>query len=69
MRLQMTSYIDDDANNSTIHAVFNGTKADAAKLRKDLKSAGMREIVTTAVDVPTDKPGLIQYLNKLVGHD
>lgn len=49
---------------SEIHWV--GSQADAAKKRKELVSSGFKraEIETVEVDVPTDKAGLLVWLNK-----
>lgn len=63
MRLYLTSYFDDETG--TTGQQFDGTQADASKRRKTLKTQGMRDIETTDKDVPTDKAGLMAYLNKL----
>ena len=67
MRLYLTSYIDDEKNDSIQRGIYVGTQADAAKSRKGLKAQGMRNIETKEVDVPTDKAGLMTYLNTLIG--
>lgn len=41
-----------------------GTQAQQAVGKKQLKTDGMEEIQTHAVDVPTDKPGLLAWLNE-----
>lgn len=53
---------------------FAGTQADARKTRidfeapfKSLKPKDRPEVTVEEVDVPTDKKGLIEYLNELVG--
>lgn len=68
MRLYLTSYIDDEVekNDSIQCGVYVGTQSDAAKCRKDLKAKGMRKIETKEVDVPTDKAGLMAYLNGVI---
>ena len=66
MRLYLTSYIDDEKNDSVQCGNYVGTQADAAKSRKNLKGLGMRNIETKEVEVPTDKAGLMTYLNTLV---
>ena len=54
--------------------VFAGTQADARKTRiefeapfKHLKPKERPEVTVEDVEVPTDKAGLIAYLNSLVG--
>lgn len=42
---------------------WQGTQADAAACRKDLKAKGHTSIETVDVDVPTDKAGLLEWLN------
>ena len=64
MRLYLTSYIDDES--AKVKRTFTGTQADASKGRVALKKDGMREIETKEVEVPTDKAGLIGYLNGLI---
>lgn len=66
MRLYLTSYIDEQ-NDNAHQGVYHGTQSDASKSRVALKKEGMRNIETKDVDVPTDKAGLMAYLNKLVG--
>ena len=53
---------------------FAGSQADARKTRIDfeapfkaLKPKNRPEVTVEEVDVPTDKKGLIEFLNKLVG--
>jgi len=65
MRLYLTSYIDDQ-DDTIQQSVYHGTLSDASKSRVALKKDGMRDIKTEDVDVPTDKAGLMAYLNKLV---
>lgn len=62
MKLYRTDYIDDGDSNAAHHS-WTGTLADASKERKRLKLEGFRSIETTEVDVPTSKPGLIEWLN------
>lgn len=48
------------------HASWVGSQAEAASTRKRLTPEFRRaEITTSEVDVPTDKQGLIQFLNAL----
>lgn len=49
-------------------AKFVGTQADTASERKRLLAAGWhrKEITTAEIDVPTDKAGLISFLNVLL---
>lgn len=46
---------------------FVGTQEEAAARRKALVEAGARraELTTEEVEVPTDKKGLIEFLNSL----
>lgn len=53
---------------------FAGSQADARKTRidfeapfKSLKPKDRPEVTVEEVDVPTDKKGLIEFLNELVG--
>lgn len=52
---------------------YSGTQADARKVRiteeaqyKDMKPKDRPTVAVEEVDVPTDKAGLLAYLNKLV---
>lgn len=47
---------------------FVGTQSAGATLRKELGEQGFKrkDIVTAEVDVPTNKEGLIAFLNDLV---
>ena len=49
----------------TLNIFYVGTQADAASKRKDLTAEGFarKEITTEDVDVPTDKAGLLAFLN------
>lgn len=66
MRAYLTSYLDDQKNDTIKQGVFHGTQTDASKGRVFLKKNGMRNIETKDVDVPTDKAGLLAYLNTLI---
>ena len=68
MRLYLTSYLDDQKNDTVQQGVFHGTQADASKGRVALKKDGMRNIETKEVDVPNNKGSLIAYLNGLIGY-
>ena len=53
---------------------FAGSQADARKVRiemetpfKHLKPKDRPEVTVEEIEVPTDKKGLIEYLNELVG--
>lgn len=64
MNLYKTNYLDDAQPAGRIErAVWVGTQSDAAKNRKQLKADGMRDIETDDTDVPTDKSGLMNFLN------
>lgn len=55
------------ANADVQKVVWVGTQSDAAKIRKELVSDGFKraELSTEEVDVPTNKEGLLEFLNKL----
>lgn len=65
MYFYLTSYLDDES--ATTKHQYTGTQSDASKSRAALKKEGMRNVETKGVDVPTDKAGLMGYLNKLIG--
>ena len=46
---------------------YVGSQADAGKARKEMKAAGVTMIETAEIDVPTDKAGLLAFLNKQAG--
>ena len=55
------------------HRKYAGTQSDARKVRiaeeahyKDMKPKDRPEVKVEEVDVPTDKAGLLAYLNKMV---
>ena len=45
------------------HSSWDGTQADARAKRASLKLQGYRNIASTAEIVPTDKEGLLRFLN------
>lgn len=49
-------------------AKFVGTQADAATERKQLVALGWprKKIATAEIDVPTDKSGMLSFLNTLL---
>ena len=49
--------------------IWVGTQSDAGKARKELVAEGFKraEIQTEEVDVPTNKEGLLAFLNALEG--
>ena len=63
MKLYKTTFTDDADTYSKSYASWTGTLAEASKNRKQLKLNGMREIKTDEVEVPTQKAGLIKFLN------
>lgn len=63
MKLYATIYTDGETDKS--YTRFVGTQSDASKTRVALKKDGMTAISTDDAEVPTDKAGLIAYLNKL----
>ena len=56
----------EDADIKT-RAIWGGSQSEAAAARKQLGSEGFRraEIVTSEVEVPTSKTGLLEFLNVL----
>lgn len=48
-----------------------GSETESAKLRKAARETGAKnaDIVTTTVEVPTDKKGLIEFLNALTSQE
>lgn len=65
MRLYKTIGLaeEDRGDSSQWIAQWQGTQADAAAARKDFKARGLAKIETKEVDVPTDKAGLLTWLN------
>ena len=63
MKLYRITATQDDENHT---AVWVGSQADAGKARKELVAKGFKraEINTEEVDVPTNKEGLLAFLNK-----
>lgn len=47
-------------------AAWDGTQADATACRKKMKADGLKDIETKDVDVPTNKAGLLAWLNENV---
>lgn len=65
MKLYCTKYIDDEApNGSMFQRKWYGTQAEQKKDAKQMHSDGMRNIEPQQVEVPTDKPGLLAWLNE-----
>ena len=48
---------------------WEGTQADAKAKAKDMQSSGAVNIKTETVEFPTDKPGLLVYLNEHFNRD
>lgn len=66
MHLYRTDYTDDQAEADGLNprrSTWHGTQAGAHASCKVLHTLGMRGIVTSGVDVPTDKAGLLVWLN------
>lgn len=55
-----------DNGNDEVTTQFVGTQAEGVGMRKKLKEDGwaQKHITTEDVEVPTDKAGLIEWLNK-----
>lgn len=65
MKLYFTTFQDDAAASAeeAFKVKWYGTAADQKKDAKALKAEGMRSIDPDVTDVPTDKAGLLQFLN------
>lgn len=50
-------------------SIWVGTQSDAAKARKELIAEGFKraELITEEVDVPTNKEGMLGFLNGMEG--
>ena len=62
----ITAEVDVDVDGDTLEASeFVGSQAEAATVRARMNKDGIprKDITTTAVDVPTDKEGLLRFLN------
>lgn len=63
MKLYRTKSFADPGVDSAIEYSWQGTQADAAAERKRLKAEFHSGIETAEIDVPTDKPSLLAWLN------
>jgi hypothetical protein len=61
MKLYRTKYI---AGEGETRYTWQGTQNDAAAKRKALKQEDRGGITTEDIDVPTDKPDLLAWLNE-----
>lgn len=64
MKLYVTTYIDDETSPPGYLATWSGTQAQQKLDAKQAKTEGMRRIETLSVDVPTDKAGLLAWINE-----
>lgn len=64
MQLQKITVSDLDTK-EVLQTIWVGSKADAGKKRSELTASGVKraQIETTPVDVPTNKAGLLEWLN------
>lgn len=62
MNLYMTTGSSDAGAEVTVK--WDGTQADAGKTRKALKEQGLENVETKDMDVPTNKDGLLKFLNQ-----
>ena len=67
MKLYKTTCADEDGSQK--FSEFASSASDASKARTRLKKAGMYDINTEEVDVPTTRSELIVFLNKMSAHD
>jgi hypothetical protein len=66
MNLHKTTFTDHSAPGTPTFAKWHGSAADASKARTELKRADRNcNPNSEAVDVPTDKAGLLEFLNAL----
>jgi hypothetical protein len=67
MKLYCTTYIDDEkqlpSGDGEHGAKWAGTQEQQRKDVKFLRSENYRNVQPQVVDVPTDKPGLLEWLN------
>ena len=64
MKLHCVTYIIDDRK----YSEFSSSAAGAASIRARVKKTG-KIYGTTEVEVPTDRTGLIGFLNGMVAHE
>jgi hypothetical protein len=62
----MKFYVTKYSANGCKRIHWEGTQADATSKRKALKEEDCDNITTIEFDVPTDKPGLLAFLNQYV---
>lgn len=65
MKLYVTTYIDDapETGEPGPRSWWDGTQEAQKQAAKNFKTVGMRNIEKQHVDVPTDKAGLLAFLN------
>ncbi len=64
MKLYLITYIEETFKEGDLHKeLWVGTQAERDKLKKSLRADEMVNIQTQDVDVPTDKAGLLDFLN------
>lgn len=62
----MKFYVTKYTSNGAKRISWNSTQDDAKSARKALTSTGSENVNTIEFDVPTDKPGLLAFLNQYV---
>lgn len=67
MKLYKTTCATEDGSQK--FSEFASSASDASKARTRLKKAGMYDINTEEVDVPTTRSELIVFLNKMNAHE
>lgn len=57
--------VSEDGTKFDRHVIWGGSQADAASARKELLNRGAtrKDLKTFEVEVPTNKEGLLQFLN------
>lgn len=65
MKLYQTKGTLDIDGVPTVRTQWTGTLSDASKNRVAFKKADMKKVDTDEVEVPTNKPGLLAFLNAL----
>lgn len=69
MKLYRIEFGFDEGGDSKIGVAWAGTQAEAKAKHKDLMEGDNYDIETTPVEIPTDKPGLLDWLNRNVVGD
>lgn len=70
MKLYRIEYgVTDEANRDLVCVQWAGTQAEAKKIERELMDGDAYDIDCETIDVPTDKPGLLEWLNQHMSGD